>query len=1378
MKHLRLLIATLLLISATSAKAQTARLYTSADGLANSHIYDIFQDSKGFIWISTENGLSKFDGMKFSTFRYDRSNENTIASNTIRNVHEDSKGRFWVGTSAGLQIFDTEYSTFTKVNLEDWSVPDSDQHIISVMELEIMGKDRILAATSGHGIYILDADDQRIDHDLQNTLNRMLPSKFIENTFLDSKERLWVTTDLGGVNIFDMKNLTQVKDIWANGLSKESMDTFNSFTEEAQTGNIYIGSSNFGILVYEEESGKIRKAQGYSGQDYSIMSMTQNNVVPRYGERTYLVGTENNGIKLFNANTESIRDVRISSVPFNTSGWKVQCMEEDSQGNVWVGAIQKGVLIIPKSMFGFRHIDFNKTENGGHGNISVTSVISDEERDCLWVGTDGGGVFQTDRYSTFANITAENSKLSNNSIMSLALDKRGTVWIATYLGGLFSYSPERGVRAFRDQAKLGNEKTYTLAYDPERDVLYVGTHGNGFSMIDAAGEKLLRTWEEDDEYKWISYLSLDSSGLLWIGTYNGPMTYDSSTDKLTMYELVKDKSIRVNAIFESRAGDVWIGTGEGLIKMDRATREKTVYTEEDGLASNSVSGILEDNDGNLWISTFNGLSRLDRKSGTFKNFYQHDGLQENEFNVRAAYKSANGRMYFGGINGLTAFSPQYVERQKTPVPPLYLSNLSVMNEDIKYDPLKGKDNMLDKHISEATLITLPNHANMFSLEFSVLEYTNPKKISYEYMMEGLERSWNKTLAGSQTATYTNLPSGRYRMKIKAFYEGEPEAFSYKEIGLRILPPWYMTIWAWIIYTILGLLAVMMIVRQRNRKIALKQKQEESQMKEMKLQMFTNISHEIRTPLTLVMNPLKKMREEERDPRQKELYNLMYRNSLRILRLVNQLLDIRKVDNGQMKMHFLETDVVYFIKDIMQSFENLAVNRGINFQIEPANEVINLWIDQGNFDKVIFNILSNAFKFTPDSGSVKISISEPIPNHGVLDAYIDNYVEFIIENSGEHIEEKHFEKLFDRFYQVDIRDAKMGSGVGLNLAKLLVDLHHGNISAFNTEDGVAFRVRIPVGCGHLTADEMTKPQNHKDLYTKNPIISDSDYSSVEDVTYNVPADEGKNARHSKRKNIVLVDDDSEMRAYLKLELQSIYNVEVCANGKEAWSKISTTIPDAVITDLIMDKMDGAELCEKIKKNPGTNHIPVILLTSSTDEQSHNRCIKSGADRFFTKPISLEILKSALASAIATRETIKNKYTREIDYGYGDIKMNNADNQLATKVIAIIRKNIENTEFSVEELSREVGMSRVHLNRKLKEMMNISPSNLIRSIRLKQAAYLLINNKVNISEVAYKVGFSTHSYFSNSFHDYFGMTPKEFTAQYMNCTDEETLKKIFG
>jgi CheY-like chemotaxis protein/AraC-like DNA-binding protein len=385
---------------------------------------------------------------------------------------------------------------------------------------------------------------------------------------------------------------------------------------------------------------------------------------------------------------------------------------------------------------------------------------------------------------------------------------------------------------------------------------------------------------------------------------------------------------------------------------------------------------------------------------------------------------------------------------------------------------------------------------------------------------------------------------------------------------------------------------------------------------------------------------------------------------------------------------------------------------------------------------------------------------------------------VVENTGPHIGAQHLDKIFERFYQVDIRDAKMGSGVGLHLAKMLIELHHGNISVYNTEIGVAFRIVLPTGSNHLSEEELSIAENHKDLYTKN-IANDEEHSGTEDITYSPNENKDEATRQNKtRKRIILVDDDDEMRAYLKLELQNIYNVEAFSNGNDAWARISTSVPDAVVTDLMMDKMDGAELCSKIKKNPSTNHIPVILLTSSSDESSQHRCIESGADRFFTKPISLDILKSAIAGAITTRETIKNKFSREIDYGYSEMKITNSDSQLAVKVIGIIRKNIENSEFSVEELSREIGMSRVHLNRKLKETMNISPSNLIRSIRLKQAAYLLIYNKVNISEVAYKVGFSTHSYFSNSFHDFFGMTPKEFTAKYMNCTDEETLKNLFG
>lgn len=526
-----------------------------------------------------------------------------------------------------------------------------------------------------------------------------------------------------------------------------------------------------------------------------------------------------------------------------------------------------------------------------------------------------------------------------------------------------------------------------------------------------------------------------------------------------------------------------------------------------------------------------------------------------------------------------------------------------------------------------------------------------------------------------------------------------------------------------------------------------------------------------------MNPLKKMREAESDPKQKELYNLMYRNSLRILRIVNQLMDMRKVDSGQMKLHFLETDVVYFIKDIMKSFDNLAVSRNISFSINPANEVSNLWIDQGNFDKIIFNILSNAFKHTPENGSISISISNAKKNEGILSSQVKEYVEFVIENTGSGVDEQHLGKLFDRFFQTDVHDAKVGSGVGLHLTKMLAELHHGDVRAYNTDEGMAFALRIPVGNSHLSEEEMTKPTNHKDLYTKDLSPTEEHFDSHEDVTYAPPAKDEKPKSTKAKRTVVLVDDDDEMREYLKLELQSLYNIEVCANGKEAWPKITTTVPDAIVTDLKMDFMDGAELCDKIKKNPGTNHIPVIILTSSSDENSQQRCIDCGADRFFTKPISLEILKSAIANAIATRDTIRNKYNKEIDYKYNEIQMPDSSNKLVSKVIETIRANMENSDFSVEDLSREVGMSRVHLNRKLKETMNISPSNLIRSIRLKQAAYLLINNKVNISEVAYKVGFSTHSYFSNSFHDFFGMTPKEFVAKYMDCKDEETLKRIF-
>lgn len=1379
MKHLKNLTTLILLICSISANAQMARLYTSESGLANSQINMIYQDKSGFIWISTENGLSRFDGMNFSTFRFDRNRQTSIASNMVLATYEDSDNNFWVGTSAGLQIFNSEYNTFTKVPLNDEGVPGSYQHISTISEIETGGARKILVTTSGDGVYVLDGKTHGNDKDIQSSINSVLPSNFIYKAFVDSKERLWMSMEDGGLVVYDLKKGERISAIWEKGMKEAENDLFNAFIEDNETGNIFIGSFNHGILIYDAEEGHIRKALNSSARNSRVFSFLRNNITPQQGHNTYLAGLENEGIKMFDPAEESLKDIRISNIPHNISSWKVHNLIEDTQGNVWAGAFQTGVMVIPRSMYGFDYMHFSQYGTYSGNRSCVTSIIKDAEKGLLWVGTDGGGLFKVAEDGKVTNISSQNSPLSNNSIMSLALDKRGRLWIATYLGGIVTYTPAEGIRPFREQSKINTDKTVCLAYSEEEDIVYAGTHGHGFSIIDAKSQKVLKTMS-GDKNKWISTMYLDRSGILWIGTYNGPMAYDNRVRRLLHYDINDELSTRVYSFCEDNEGKLWIGTGEGLVGFDMSTKNTVSYTESDGLPSNAITNILPADDGSLWISTLNGLSRFCMKTEDFKNYYQYDGLQENEFHVNASMKDRDGRLWFGGIQGITSFFPHIVDQGSHPVPPLHLSNLTVMNRPIDYDPSLGDGNILDKHITKATQITLPHNADIFSLEFSVLEYTNPKKITYSYMMEGFEKEWHRSMSGSRTITYTDLPAGKYVMKAMAFFDGNPEEYSYREIGIRIMPPWYSSVWAWVLYSVIALLGVMGLTEYFIRKRILTEKQHEAEIKEFRLEMFTNISHEIRTPLTLVMTPLKKLREAEKDPKLKDLYNLMYRNSLRVLRLVNQLMDMRKVDNGQMQLHFLETDVVYFIRDIMQSFDNLAVSRNIRFTMNTEQEVTNLWIDQGNFDKIIFNILSNAFKYTPDTGEITINISSARKNNGILGSDIDEYVEFVIFNTGDQIEEKYLDRLFDRFFQVDVTDAKVGSGVGLNLAKMLVELHHGEICAYNCDEGVSFRVRIPVGCSHLSAEEMTKPTNHKDLYTKSLSKLEEHSSSREDVTFNPNEkdDAEKEQKHGRAKRrIILVDDDNEMRAYLKHELQSIYNVEIAANGKEAWAKISTSIPDAVITDLIMDGMDGAELCGKIKKNPGTNHIPVILLTSSTDEQNQQRCIESGADRFFTKPISLEMLKSAIAGAISTRDTIRNKFSKDIDYGYSEIQMPNTNNHLIDKVISIIRANIENSDFSVEDLSHEVGMSRVHLNRKLKELMNISPSSLIRSIRLKQAAFLLLYNKVNISEVAYRVGFSTHSYFSNSFHDYFGMTPKEFVAKYMNCTDEETIKKIF-
>jgi AraC-like DNA-binding protein len=577
------------------------------------------------------------------------------------------------------------------------------------------------------------------------------------------------------------------------------------------------------------------------------------------------------------------------------------------------------------------------------------------------------------------------------------------------------------------------------------------------------------------------------------------------------------------------------------------------------------------------------LTCINPQTGRFSRFYEYDGLQGNEFRINALYKNNRGQLFFGGTKGLTSFYPQVVNQKLHDVPPVIFTRLTVANREVEYDDTED-DNILDKHITEATRIVLPYSTNSFSLGFSVPEFTNPQRIRYTYLLSRFDNEWKTASPDNRTATYTNLPHGRYTMTVRASFDGDEENASEHSIEVRVLPPWWLSFWAFLIYLGLAAVAAFLAYALHRKSIEHKQAQEASAIKEAKLQTFTDISHEIRTPLNLVISPLRKLIETETDPAHKESYEMMYRNASIIL-------------------------------DKMNDFEE------------------------------------------------------------------------------------------DRRRE-------------------------------------------------LAADE----------------------PGMEEESY-LPPEDTESKFLKSRKNLLLVDENAEMCRYLKMELQKTFNVETCTDADEAWKKVVSTLPDAVVTDIITGgSMDGTGLCEKIKRNPSSNLIPVLILTSQWDEETIRRCTESGADRYLVKPVSVALLRSTVQKAISTRETIRNKYTNEVPYDYDSITIPNADDHFLSRTIETIKEHISDPSFGVEELSREIGMSRVHLNRRLKETISVSPGTFIKSIRLKQAAYLLVNNKVNISEVAFKVGFSTHSYFSSTFKEYFGLSPKDFVVKYSDPARKEELDKL--
>ena len=930
----RLILFVLLTVFALPAFAQTSRLYTSELGLPNSQINRICQDGRGFLWVCTEGGLLRFDGVNFEEFRHDQNNDLSLPSDSVHDFCEDDRGVKWVGTASGLAVFDSEHSRFDRFDLQDKRQPESRQFIGKLILVPgRTGGSLLFVITGGSGIYVIDTAQQKVLDDKREKIYASVPDEHISAAILDTERRLWIVPDKNGLpTVLNVDSLEPCTDIsWEPDLVRTA-DALHvtALAEDPVTHNLLIGSDQ-GLLVLDNSTGTVRHARGTTARKTAISSAIFNNQARPEDGRSFLLGAEDGGLLLFDTASEEVRPGILPSMRRTSENWKATTMFEDNQGNVWLGLYQNGLLVAPKSMFGFSYLGFDKNGIPGQNTACVMSLYDDGKR--LWVGTDGAGLFCTEPGGRQRNFNRDNSGLTNNAVMCVEGDKHGNLWIGTYLDGLFYMDSGGNIRLFPEQNRLGVTRIRTLEYDAKRDLLYVGTYGAGLVIIDPTQLKVVSS-VVDEEYLWISALHLDKSGLLWVGTYNGPFQFEAETGQIVPFLPDKERP-RIYSIASDDEGNIWFGTGDGVVCMDAEGTVLKRYTESDGLANNVIRDIVPFQTGSVWISTAGGLSRLNPKTGAITSFHASDGLQSNEFRSGAVAQSASGLLYFGGTGGVTAFSPRLIDGSGHKIPQVFLSRLRELEKEIEYDPNLGSANLIDKHISEATRILVPTGTDLFSLTFSVPEYTNPMRMAFACRLNGLDSDWKNVPSGRRTVTYTNVPPGRYTFEVKAFFEGMPEEYSMRSINIKVEAPWYRTGWAYAAYLLLLSGIGYILYRLWRRREQRKQEMKDAELKELRLGLFTNLTHEIRTPLTLVMGPLRTLRESEQDPAQKDTYNLMYRNCLRINRLVNQLMDLRKVDAGQMPMHFRQTDLVYFIKDIMKSFFTLAKSKNIRFTIDPA-----------------------------------------------------------------------------------------------------------------------------------------------------------------------------------------------------------------------------------------------------------------------------------------------------------------------------------------------------------------------------------------------------------------------------------------------------------
>lgn len=1314
--------------------------YSQEHGLSNNQIHCILQDKKGWMWFGTSQGVCRFDGYKFTVFKNDPEDSTSLKGNLVRAIFEDSKGQLWVGTEdGGLNKFNREKENF--------------QHLFYYDE----------------GAFLKDVS--------------------VTSIYEDASGILWVGTETSLYRIENESNPIEVKPA-----NRSSFAEYYRILKSDQSGRIWIGT-NTGLFVYDPRNNQVRKVtlpQNVPNNEEIWEILIDN-------DNTVWVGTYANGMYTVNTITLEARHVGID--PDNDRSNTVRAIAKDKNGKYWIGT-RGGLYVYEKSRGVTAFYYHDEREPKSLVNNSIQCIVHDLKGD-VWIGTRNGINFlieERQNIQGYKSMPNDSRYLNSSEIYAFWIDPKGNVWVGTESGGINILDRKTGQFSYLMPQK-GNPNSLSRncikALLNDGDNLWIGTFLGGLDVLNLK-TGIYKHFRHDpnvssslsDNRVWA--LLKDTNNEIWIGTNSGLDRFDPVTETFIHYNNLVDGQ-QVNWLAEDNKHCLWIGADQLIIynpadknitRVNESTRsmlqdsnnrfwlatlnkglalyskEKGIirfYTEKNGLANNQTLAILEDNEHFLWISTTNGLSKFDPETERFHNYSLKNGFQNNQFTYGAAHKSADGELLFGGISGFNIFNPVKIKSDSY-FPPIVLTDLKIFNKSVKIGD--HKRDILTKSISETKKIRLKYNQNSITIDFASFDFANSMGIQYSYFLDNFDKDWNEPSV-NRSATYTNLDPGEYSFQVKTVSIDRKESNPGPVLILEVLPPywetwWFRSILFLIIFGIFYLLIAFLLNKEKLKNDLVIERLKAKKLHEldmMKLRFYTNISHEIRTPLTLILGPLEKMRNKKlAESEWKGHVDVMHRNATQLHQLINQLLDFRKMETGNLKLNLTCGDLVSFISGIVGSFDNMAQEKEIDLKFNSLKKEIITNFDADKLGKIMNNLLSNAFKFTGKGGKISVNLalifdSEDTELPG--EPADKRIIEISVKDTGIGIAETNLEKIFTRFFQVDEGARQTGTGIGLALTKELVKLHLGTI-AVTSKSGKGSKFTI-----HLPYEEITNTEHATHAKDEHS----SDFSGAL-TAYEHPAD----LMPVGRRIMLLIDDHPDVRYFIKSHFNNLFQVLEAENGIEGWNIALKTIPDIIISDIMMPDMDGYEFCRNIRKDERTSHIPIILVTALGSREHEIEGLSLGADDYITKPFDLTILQTKVENILSVRKSLKQKYTSEMLLQPRNILLSSPDERFLQKAIEVVENNISDADLDIERFAVEIGVSRMQLYRKLDALTEMTVKEFVRNIRLKRAAQMLVQKKLNISEVAYAVGFKDLSHFRKCFKQEFGMSASDYVDKH--------------